>query len=119
MNTVSLVDSFMAAPPSFTLICDTSGGPPVTRTWTRNGEVINDGGSYSISLAVNEVNMSRLGNTDLLDSAILEESRYHSTLNVTGNLPGVYVYSVINRAMSAPRTASFTIEGTMWLYIVE
>ena len=112
MNNASLlVSSFMADPPSFTLIGDTSGGPPVNSTWTRNGEVISDGGSYNFSLAVNEVNTFRLGSS-LFDSVILEESRYRSTLTVTGNLPGVYVYSVINRAMSAPRTASFTIEGT-------
>ena len=111
MNTVSLMDPFMTDPPSFTLIGDTSGGPPVTSTWTKNGEVISDGGSYSISVAVNEVNTYRLGNTDLFDSVILQESHYRSTLTVTGNLPGVYVYSVINRAMSAPRTSSFTIEG--------
>ena len=112
MNTVSLVDPFLADPPSFTLIGDTSGGPPVlTNTWTRNGDAISDGGSYSISLAVNEVNTYRLGNTSLFDSVVLRESRYRSTLTVTGNLPGVYVYSVINRAMSAPRTASFIIEG--------
>ena len=70
-------------------------------------------GSYSISLAVNEVNTYRLGNPIFFDGGILKESRYRSTLTVTGNLPGVYVYSVINRAMSAPRTASFTIEGTI------
>ena len=112
MTNVSLpMNTFMADPPSFTLIGDTTGGPPVNNTWTRNGEVITDGGSYSISLAVNEVNTYRLGNAGLFDGAILEESRYRSTLTVTGNLPGVYVYSVINRAMSAPRTASFIIEG--------
>ena len=118
MNNASLlVSSFMADPPSFTLIGDTRGGPPVNSTWTRNGEMISDGGSYSISLAVNEVNTFRLGNAGLFDSVILEESRYRSTLTVTGNLPGVYVYSVINRAMSAPRTASFTIEGTIFTRI--
>ena len=111
MNTVTLVDTFMADPPSFTLIGDTSGGPPATNTWTRNGEAISDGDSNNISLAVNEVNTNRLGNTSLFDDVILQESHYRSTLTVTGNLPGVYVYSVINRAMSAPRTASFTIEG--------
>ena len=112
MNTVSLLmSSFVADLPSFTLIGDTRGGPPVNSTWTKNGEVIGDGGSYNISLAVNEVNTYRLDNTDLFDSVILQESSYRSTLTVTGNLPGVYVYSVINRAMSAPRTASFTIEG--------
>ena len=110
MNNVSLVDPFMADPPSSTLIGDTAGGPPVNSTWTRNGEVISDNSSYSISLAVNEVNTHRLGST-LFDGVILQESRYRSTLTVTGNLPGVYVYSVINRAMSTPMTARFTIEG--------
>ena len=100
----------MADPPSFTLIGDTRGGPPVTHTWTRNGEVISDGGSYIISVAVNEVNRIDVFEDDF-DDRILQQTRYRSTLTVTGNLPGVYVYSVINRAMSAPRTASFTIEG--------
>ena len=106
--------SFTADPPSFTLIGDTRRGPPVTNTWTRNGEMISDGGSYSISLAVNEVNRIDVFESDFND-AILRQSRYHSTLTVTGNLPGVYVYSVINRAMSAPRTASFTIEGNAFI----
>ena len=111
MNTVSLVDpSFMADPPSFTLIGDTIGGPPVAKKWTRNGQVISDGGSYSISLEVPGVNRIDLFSSSFND-LILQESHYRSTLTVTGNLPGVYVYSVINRAMSAPRTASFTIEG--------
>ena len=42
----------MADPPSFTLIGDTTGGPPETSTWTTNGVTISDGGSYSISLTV-------------------------------------------------------------------
>ena len=110
-SSISLVGpSFMADPPSFTLIGDTTGGPPETSTWTRNGVTISDGGSYSISLTVPGVTT-----TDTLDliavNQIFQQSRYRSTLTVTDNLPGVYVYSVINRAMSAPRTASFTIEG--------
>ena len=102
----------MADPPSFTLIGDTTGGPPETSTWTRNGVTISDinGGSYSISLTVPGVTSS--GTSYLWAvSEIFQQSRYRSTLTVTGNLPGVYVYSVINRATSAPRTDSFTIEG--------
>ena len=99
----------MANPPSFTLSGDTTGGPPETTTWTRNGMTISDGGSYSISLTVPGVDRTDVFN---LDTQIFQQSRYRSTLTVTSNLPGVYVYSVINRAMSAPRTASFTIEGT-------
>ena len=103
----------MANPPSFTLVGDTTGGPPETSTWTRNGVTISDGGSYSISLTVPGVTSS--GTSDLIAvSQIFQQSRYRNTLTVTGNLPGMYVYSVINRAMhmSAPRNASFTIEGT-------
>ena len=102
----------IADPPSFTLIGDTRGGPPEISTWTRNGEVVSDNDSYSISLVVNEVNRINVFEDDFNDS-ILRQSRYRSTLTVTGNLPGVYVYSVINRAMSVPRTASFAIEGTL------
>ena len=111
MNNVSLVNPFMADPPSLTLIGDTTGGPPETSTWTRNGVNISDGVSYSISLTVPGVNSSET--KDLVAvSQIFQQSRYRSTLTVTGNLPGVYMYSVINRAMSTPRTANFTIEGT-------
>ena len=115
-HSVSLVNTFMADPPSFTLIGDTRGGPPVTNTWIMNGEEISDGGSYSISLAVNGVNRIDVFEPDF-DEAILQQSRYRSTLTVTGNLPGVYVYSVINKAMYEPSTASFTIEGTSYRVI--
>ena len=110
LNEITLMDLLMADPPSFALIGDTRGGPPEISTWTRNGEVISDNDSYRISLAVNEVNRIDVFATEF-DDTILRQSRYRSTLTVTGNLPGVYVYSVINRAMSAPRTAIFTIEG--------
>ena len=92
---------------SFTLIGDTTGGPPESSTWTRNGVTISDGGSYSITLAVPGVDRFCFFEIN----QIFQQSRYRSTLTVTGNLPGVYVYSVINRAMSTPMTASFTIEG--------
>ena len=99
----------MADPPSFTVIGDTTGGPPETSTWTRNGAIISDGGSYSLSLTVPGVDSLTFSE---LNTQIFQQSRYRSTLNVTGNLPGVYVYSIINRAMSTHRTSSFTIEGT-------
>ena len=110
---ISLVDpSFMTDLPSFTLIGDTTGGPPETSTWTRNGVTISDDDSYSISLTVPGVTSLYV----FAFAPIFQQSRYRSTLTVTGNLPGVYVYSVINRAMSAPRTANFTIEG-IYIYI--
>ena len=105
------MDILIADPSSFTLISDTRGGPPEISFWTRNGEVISDNDSYSISLAVNEVDTVNVFNKTVFNNVVLQQSRYRSTLTVTGNLPGVYVYSVINRAMSTPRTASFTIEG--------
>ena len=104
------MDLLITYPPSFTLLGNTRGGPPEISTWTRNGEVISDNDSYSISLAVNKINRINVFEDDFND-AILRQSRYRSTLTVTGNLPGVYVYSVSNRALSAPKTASFTIEG--------
>ena len=110
---IRLVDLLIADPPSFTLLGNTRGGPPEISTWTRNGEIISDNDSYRISLEVNEVNRIDVFATDF-DEAILEQTRYRSTLTVTGNLPGVYVYSVVNRAMSAPRTANFTIEGIIF-----
>ena len=91
---------FMADAPFFTLISSTSGGPPESYTWTRNGEEISDGGSYSISIGVS-------GHEDAFTM-----SRYVCSLRVIGNLPGVYQYSVSNRAMSNMRTASYAIEGT-------
>ena len=89
----------MANPPSFILSGSTSGGPPESYTWTRNGEVINDGGSYSISISVS------------VHEEAFTMSRYVCMLNVTGNLPGVYQYSVSNRATSNMLTASYAIEG--------
>ena len=78
-----------------------SGGPPTTYTWTRNGAVITDGGPYSISIAVD-------GHSD----TIYREGRYRSTLIVSGNLPGLYQYSATNRATITIMTGNHTIEGS-------
>ena len=96
---LSSSSSLTSDPPTFTLVGDTSGGPPTTYTWTRNGQVITNNASYSISLRAN------------LDSSdVFQESLYHSTLTVTGVLPGVYQYSVTNRATSGMVTDQMTIE---------
>ena len=89
----------MDDPPIFILMGNTRGGPPESYIWTRNGKVISDGGSYSIAIGVS------------VQEDAFTMSRYVSILYVTGNLPGVYQYSVSNKAMSNMRTASFTIEG--------
>ena len=85
--------------PSFCLVL-----PPTTYTWTRNGQVITNSASYGISI---QVDRSPDG---------FQNSRYRSTLTVTGRLPGVYQYSVTNRATSGMVTRTFTIESMM-LYI--
>ena len=99
-NDVSL-HSLMYDPPTLTLFGDTYGGPPTTYTWTRNGQVITNNASYSISIQV------RLGS-----SAMFQDSHYISTLTVTGRLPGVYQYPVTNRATSGTVTGQMNIEGT-------
>ena len=91
----------MASSPSFTLAGDTEGGPPETYTWTRNGAPITNNDSFSVSIGVNGVT----------DQSAYTNSRYRSTLTVTGRLPGVYQYSVSNRATSNTLTSNINIEG--------
>ena len=91
----------MAASPSFTLAGDTEGGPPETYTWTRNGVSITNNDSLSISIGVNGVT----------DPSAYDNSRYRSTLTVTGRLPGVYQYSVSNRATPNTLISNINIEG--------
>ena len=86
---------------NFTLFGNTSGGPPTTYTWTRNGQVITNDASYTIAIQVNQG-----------AGAHFAYSRYRSTLNMTGRLPGVYQYSVTNRATSGIVTNQFIIKGT-------
>ena len=102
-NQVSLSSSssFLTDPPTFTLFGDTRGGPPTTYTWTRNGGVISNSASYSISIQVNEGSLARF-----------RESQYRSRLTVTGRLPGRYEYNVTNRAaMFITRSSNIIIEG--------
>ena len=100
-NSVSLQhSSFQLSPPSFTLVGKTSGGPPTNYAWTRNGKVITNDDSYSISIAVTNNTQSNR-----------EVAGYSSTLVVTGNFPGVYKYTVSNRAMASSATDSQGIQG--------
>ncbi len=104
-NIVSLSSSFFRnSPPTlFTLVGDTSGGPPTTRTWTRDGVEISYGGSYTMYIGVKH-NFNRVN--------AFRDSLYQSILTVRAMLPGVYEYAVTNRA-TLPNmvTARFTIEG--------
>ncbi len=94
----------MATPPTFTLYGNTSGGPPVEYTWTRNGAVITNNDSYSISIGINF-------NAGRFTIQILSNAFYRSTLIVTGVLPGVYQYSVNNKATPSSMNGNFNMEG--------
>ena len=96
---------FTGSNPTFTLEARTSGGPPTTSTWTRDGVEITSG----ISLAL-DTNPQDPPTADNLDAYM--NARYISTLVVTGVFPGVYQYSASNRATASPRTDRITIEGT-------
>jgi hypothetical protein len=100
----------MAAIQTFTLVGETSGGAPTTYTWTRDGAEITNSSSVSVSLSLNTVPMEPI---TAENRAAYLASLYRSTLTVTGVFPGVYQYSVSNRATTTPSTASFNIEG-MW-----
>ncbi len=79
-NSYVIIINFMAASPNFTLYGNTSGGPPVEYTWTRNGAVITNNDPYSISITLNgPVSTSTLN--------LLSNAFYISTLIVTGVLP--------------------------------
>ena len=96
---------FTGSNPTFTLEARTSGGAPTTSTWTRDDIEITSG----ISLEV-DTDPQESVTDDNMDAYL--NSRYISTLFVTGVFPGVYQYSASNRAMASPRTDSFAIEGT-------
>ena len=91
----------MAASPSFTLAGDTEGGPPENYTWTRNDAPITNNDSFSISIGVKNIT----------DPDTYTNSRYRSTLTVTGRLPGVYQYSVSNRATNILTSDTNIIES--------
>ena len=99
---------FPGNPPTFTLYGDTERGPPVTSTWTRDGVEITEDLSLSINTILEDHSDIGLNNND----EAFSNSRYQSTLTVTGYRPGNYQYSVNNRAMSNPLVDSFLIEGT-------
>ena len=110
---MDLDSTFTGNPPEFSLRSDTSGGPPEEYFWTRNGEPISDDDTFDIFLIV----VTTLpGSQPRQDT--LENSRYNSTLIVRGNLPGVYQYTVNNRATPTMVTSSVNIEGMLAVYIL-
>ena len=101
-NEVSLQTSaFSSHPPTFTLAAGTIGGPPTTFYWSRNGARIINGSTFRYNIALNGTN-----------NRFLAASAFVSYLTVTGRFPGIYEYSVTNRAMSGvPLQTTFTILG--------
>ena len=109
IDSVDIVDmdsTFTGNSPEFSLHADTSGGPPVEYHWARNGKPISDDDTFDIAL---DVTSTSFGSTPV--ASTLMNARYNSTLIVRGNLPGVYEYTVGNRATPTMVTSSFNIEG--------
>ena len=94
--------SFMSNPPSFQLIGDSTGGPPTTNYWTRNGAIITNNSTFSTYI-------SFIGSHDDVGH---RAAHYQSTLTVTGIQPGEYQYHVSNTRTTGTRTSrNITIEG--------
>ena len=106
MAIVDSTSTFTGNSPEFSLRADTSGGPPVEYFWTRNGEPVSDDDTFDITI---DVTNTRFGSMPAADT--LQNARYNSTLVVRGNLPGVYQYTIGNRATPTIVTSSFNIEG--------
>ena len=100
---------FTANPPEFSLRADTSGGPPEEYFWTRNGERISDDDTFDIILIVVTTLPASQPRQDALGN-----SRYNNTLIVRGNLPGLYEYTVRNRATPTMVASSINIEGILY-----
>ena len=84
-----------ADPPVFTLTCTSTGGPVSTVSWRRDGTMLSDDSTYSITSQVTD------GTT----------STYTHTLTVTGRLVGEYQCSVSNIRTPSGITRSLTVVG--------
>ena len=92
--------------PTFTLRAHTSGGPPTTYTWTRDGEVITrNNETIGGGISFLTIRLTSGGERNRLIAG------YTSILKVAGFFPGMYAYTVSNRAMKSNMTASFGIQG--------
>ena len=94
-NVQSRSSPFTTNPISFQLFGDSTGGPPTTSYWTRNGVNITNNSTFSTSISF----------TGSHDDAGHRAANYQSTLNVTGKQPGAYLYYVSNRRTSGVRTS--------------
>ncbi len=92
----------MATPPTFTLYGNTSGGPPAEYTWTRNGAVITNNDSYSISIGINN------------DAGQFTIERYSNSFYRKTHTDSYWCttwYSVNNKATPTSVDRDFNIEG--------
>ena len=94
---------FTTNPISLQLFGDSTGGPPTTSYWTRNGTNITNNSTFSISISF----------TGPHDDAGHRAANYQSTLTVTSEQPqpGTYQYIVSNRGTTGTRTAQVLVDG--------
>ena len=98
-NNVSLLSA--AFPSTFTLIGETQGGPPTTFYWSINGDRIKNSSTFTYNIKLN----GRFQQLFIL-------SAFVSFLTVTGRHPGIYEYTVSNRAMSGQLVSTmFRVQG--------
>ena len=89
-------------PPTFTLTCVTTGGPPTTVTWTRNNTEIDYQRNSNFTFSQTVTNFVN--------------STYNNTLTVTGRYPGQYSMEALNRNTemyvdSRPATSALLVKG--------
>ena len=82
-------------PPVFTLTCTSTGGPATTVSWRRDGTMLSDDSTYTIT-------------SQVTDS---ETATYTHTLTVTGRLVGEYQCSVSNIRTPSGSSRSLTVVG--------
>ena len=80
-------------PPVFTLTCTSTGGPATTVSWRRDGTMLSDDSTYSITSEVTDT----------------ETATYNHTLTVTGRLVGEYQCSVSNIRTPSGSSRSLTV----------
>ena len=82
-------------PPVFILTCTSTGGPASAVSWRRDGTMLNDNSTYSITSRVTN------GTT----------ATYTHTMTVTGRLLGEYQCSVSNIRTPSGSSRSLTVVG--------
>ena len=89
-------------PPTFTLTCVTTDGPPTTVVWTRDNTEIDYESDHNFTFSRAVTNFTN--------------STYNNTLTVTGRYPGQYNMEALNRNTemyvdSRPATCALLVKG--------